>query len=93
MSKKGYARGFNQKPADVPQFVQNWLGAYKPHVVQRLWHSAERMPPGYQRATLNQSMQRGFAFGSMALAHRLVKNGHAKNGTPDGQARLPMSQP
>ena len=89
--KKGYARGFNQKPADVPQFVQNWLGAYKPHVVQRLWHSAERMPPGYQRATLNQSMQRGFAFGSIALAQKLnQKTTRAKTQSATKRPALPF---
>ena len=89
--KKGYARGFNQKPTDVPQFVQNWLGAYKPHVVQRLWHSAERMPPVYQRATLNQSMQRGFAFGSIALAQKLnQKTGRANSQTSTKKPTLPL---
>ena len=68
--KKGYARGINQTPADVSRFVQNWTSGYRPHIVQRMWHSDETMPPGYQRATLSQSMQRGFAFGSMALAER-----------------------
>ena len=89
--KKGYAQGINQTPSDVSQFVQNWLGGYRPHIVQRMWHSAERMPPWYQRATLNQSMQRGFAFGSIALAQKLnQKTTRAKTQSATKRPTLPF---
>ena len=68
--RKGYARGYNQKVTNIPHFVQKWAGRYKAHISQKLWHSDERMPPGYQLATLSQTMQRGFAFGSIALAKK-----------------------
>ena len=76
--RKGYARGFNQKVADVPRFVQRWSGKYRPHISQKLWHSDDPVPLGYQRAWLNQTMQRGFAIGSIALAKKLQQKASAK---------------
>ena len=68
--RKGYARGVNQDIKDIHHFVQKWAGRYKAHISQKLWHSDEPVPPGYQLATLSQTMQRGFAFGSIALAKK-----------------------
>ena len=77
--RKGYARGFNQKVADVPRFLQKWSGKYKAHIPQKLWHSDDPVPPGYQRATLAQSAGRGFALGSITLAKKLQQKAPAKS--------------
>ena len=69
--RKGYARGYSQKVTNIPRFVQKWAGRYKTHISQKLWHSDEPVPPGYQLATLSQTMQRGYALGSIALAKKL----------------------
>ena len=69
--RKGYARGSSQKVADVPWCVQRWLGKYRTHVPQKLWHSDDPVLAGYQRATLSQTMQRGFAIGPIAHAKTL----------------------
>ena len=69
--RKGYARGYNQKVTNIPRFVQKWAGRYKTHISQKLWHSDEPVPPGYQLATLSQTMQLGYAIGSIALAKKL----------------------
>ena len=82
--RKGYARGYNQKVKDIPQFVQKWSGRYKEYISQKMWHSDSPVPPGYQLATLNQSMMRGFALGSIALAKKLKQK--AQN------ARAPSKQ-
>ena len=83
--RRGYARGFNQKVADVPRFVQKWASRYKAHISQKLWHNDEPMPPGYQLATLSQTMGRGYAMGSIALAKKL------EQGTKS--ARVPSKKP
>ena len=69
--RKGYARGCNQEVKDIPHVVQKWAGRYKAHISQKLWHSDEPVPPGYQLATLSETMQRGYALGSIALAKKL----------------------
>lgn len=76
--KKGYAIGINQRVSDVPHFFQKWSGKYKAYISQKLWHSDEPVPPGYQLATLAQTMGRGFAYGSMALAKQLSQTTAAK---------------
>ena len=45
--RKGFARGFHQKVADVPAFVEKWSGGYKAYIPQKLWHSDEPVPLGY----------------------------------------------
>ena len=69
--RKGHARGYNREVKDIPRFVKKWAGRYKAHISQKLWHSDEPVPPGYQLATLSQTMQRGYAHGSIALAKKL----------------------
>ena len=69
--RKGYARGYNQEVKDIPRFVQKWAGRYKAHNSQQLWYNDEPLPPGYQLATLSQTMGRGYAQGSIALAKKL----------------------
>ena len=89
--RKGYARGFNQKVADVPRFVQKWSGTYKAHISQKLWHRDEPVPPGYQRATLSQTMQRGFGLGSMALAKKLKQKARTESPASTKKPTLPIS--
>ncbi len=76
--RKGFSIGVNQRVADVPRFVQKLSGRYKAYIPQKLWHSDEPVPPGYQRATLAQTMGKGFAYGSMALARQLSRKSAAK---------------
>ena len=71
--KKGYARGLHQQVIDVHKFLQKWSGKYKAHINQKLWHSDDPVPPGYQSATLSQTMQRGYALGSIALAKQFSR--------------------
>ena len=72
--RKGYARGYNQAIKDIPHFVQKWAGRYRAHINQKLWHSdAQPLPPGYQLATLSQTMGKGYAMGSVAIAKKMVR--------------------
>ena len=89
--RKGYARGFNQKVVDVPAFVQRWSGKYSPHIPQKLWHSDDPVPAGYQLATLSQTMQRGFAIGSIALAKKLQQKAPAKSPPSTKKPTLPIT--
>ena len=82
-ARKGFARGFNQKVADVPRFVQKWSGKYKAHIPQKLWHNDEPVPPGYQLASLSQTLGRGYAFGSIALAKKLRQKARAARAPPN----------
>ena len=84
---KGYARGYNQSIVDPHAFLRKWSGRYKAHISQKLWHSDDPVLVGYQRATLNQSMMRGFAFGSTALAKQLARKAPA---TPESTPTLPL---
>ena len=88
--KKRYAKGLNQQVTDVPKFVQKWSGSYKAHITQKLWHSDDPIPVGYQRATLHQSMMRGFGLASLALAKQLVQKGRANNVSPKRKLTLPL---
>ncbi len=74
--RRGYALGINQRITNMQHFLKRWGNAYKPHIIQHLYHGdADNIPPGYQRATLGQALQRGFALGSIALARR--ERGHS----------------
>ena len=90
--RKGYARGHNQKVTNIPNFVQKWAGRYKAHISQKLWHRDDPVPPGYQLATLSQTMGRGYAIGSVALAKKLLKQSRAKPGTSARKPTLPLRQ-
>ncbi len=68
--RKGYALGINQEIKDLNLFLRKWGTAYKPYIIQHLSYNADKIPPGYQRATLAQALQRGFAFGSLARAKK-----------------------
>ena len=71
-----------QRVKDIPQFVQKWAGRYKAHISQKLWHSDEPVPPGYQLATLSQAV---YAVGSIALARKLRQESKS--------ARVPSKKP
>ena len=88
--KKGYARGYNQRIVDAQAFLRKWSGRYKAHISQRLWHSDAPVPPGYQQATLSQTMQRWYGFGSMARARRLSQKQRTKSASPSRKPTLPL---
>ena len=85
--KKGFARGINQKPTDVHRFVQKWSGKYKAHIPQKLWHRDDPVPPGYQLATLSQTMGKGYALGCIALAKKF------KNKTVRAKSQISTKKP
>ena len=87
--RKGYALGNNQKVTNIPHFVQKWAGRYKPHISQKLWYSDEPAPPGYLLATLNQTMGRGCALGSIALAKRIKQESKTAR-APSKKPTLPI---
>lgn len=89
--RKGYARGYNQTISDIPRFVQKWSGGYKAYIAQKLWHSDDPVPAGYQRATLSQTMQRGFAIGSIALSKKLQQKAPAKSPPSTKRPTLPIT--
>ena len=88
--RKGYARGYHQEVKDIPRFVQKWAGRYKAHIPQRLWHSDDKIPPGYQLATLAQSMGRAYALGSIALAKQLKQQARANSQSSTMKLTLPI---
>ena len=88
-SRKGYALGYNQKVYDIPRFVERWSGKYKAHISQKLWHSDDPMPAGYQLALLSQTMGRGFALGSIARAKKLRQKSKAEQASSNKPA-LPL---
>ena len=68
--KKGYGLGYNSPIHDDASFIAEWNGKYKPHIIQKLMYSDAELPPRFQRATLNQSLARGYAFGCVARAKK-----------------------
>ena len=92
--KKGYGIGYNAPVSDVAEFIAEWAGPYKPHIVQRLIYGDDKFSfeSGYQRATLAQSLQRGFGLGRVARAKKLSRkvatkgaNGSLKNSSTSKQ--------
>ena len=71
--KKGFRKGYSTRVKDVRKFMQEWSSGYEPHIRQKLWYNDSNPPPGYQMATLSQSIQRGFAFGCVKKAKQLKK--------------------
>ncbi len=71
--KKGYGLAMAAPIDNTDSFIAEWGGEYKPHIVQQIAYSDAALLPGYQRATLNQSLARGFALGSVAKAKKLKK--------------------
>ncbi len=78
--KKGYGIGFNAAVSDAAKFITEWSGPYKPHIVQRLIYGDDKfsLESGYQRATLNQSLARGFGLGRVARAKKMSRKAVAK---------------
>ena len=71
--KKGYGIGFNAPIVDVATFLAEWAGQYKPYIVQSLYHGDGTVPFGYQRATLSQSLSRGYALGRVRKAKEVMQ--------------------
>ena len=88
--RKGYARGFNQDVKGTPHVIEMWPGKYKAHISQKLWHSDKPPPPGYQMATLSQTMGKGYAFGAIALAKKLRQKARAKSPPSTKKPTLPI---
>ena len=87
--RKGYAIGYNAPIHDADRFIAEWGGQYKAHIVQKLVYDDGKVEPGYQRATLAQSLQRGFARGSVARAKELARKAPAKGSTSKQKPTLP----
>ena len=77
--KKGYGVGYNTLVKNVAEFIAEWEGPYKPYIAQKLYYGDGSVPPGYQRATLAQSLQRGFALGRVARARKMSRKSSAKS--------------
>ena len=71
--KKGFGIGFKQHITNTDDFLREWGGPYRPHIVQKLYCGDEpRLPSGYDaRATLPQCLARGFGLGSVKRAKQL----------------------
>ena len=69
--RKGYGLGYNAPIGNVASFLEEWGGRYKPYIGQSLYYGDGTMPPGYQRATLSQSLSRGYALGRVAKAKKV----------------------
>jgi len=76
--KKCYGIGFNAPVNNIAEIVAEWAGPYTPYIVQKLYYGNGKVPPGYQRATLAQSLQRGFALGRVARAKNMSRKSLAK---------------
>ena len=79
--RKGYAKGFNQDVNNT--FLRKWSGEYQPYIVQYIYYGSNETPPGYQKATLVQHMQRGFVIGSKARAKRAMRHFTRSDHTDD----------
>ena len=88
--KKGYARGYNQSIVDTHAFLRKWSGRYKAYIFQKLWHSDDPVPPGYQLATLAQSMARGYGLGRIARAKQLARKQRTNSDSPNRKPVLPL---
>ena len=89
--KKGYGVGYNAPIKNVAEFIAEWAGPYKPYIVQKIYYGNGAVPPGYQRATLAQSLQRGFALGRVARAKKMSRKSGAKSIAPSKQKpKLPI---
>ena len=71
--RKGYGLGYNASIDNVASFLAEWGGRYKPYIQQQLYYGDGATPPGYQRATLSQSLSRGYALGRVAKAQKMMR--------------------
>ena len=76
--RKGYGLGYNASIGHVASFLAEWGGRYKPYISQKLYYGDGAVPHGYQRATLAQSLSRGYALGRVAKAKSMMRMSHAK---------------
>ena len=75
--RKGYGLGYNAPIVNVAKFLAEWGGEYKPYIEQQLYYGGDAVPPGYQRATLAQSLSRGYALGRVAKAREMMRMSRA----------------
>ena len=90
--QKGYGIGYNAPVTDVAKFIAEWSGPYKPYIDQKLTYGDGKIESGYQRATLNQALARGFALGRVAKAKKMsqkAKKASAKRPTSSQKPTLP----
>ena len=66
--RKGFGIGYNTPIGDATRFIAEWGGPYKLYIVQSIYYGDGAIPPGYHRATLGQSLSRGYALGRVAKA-------------------------
>ena len=73
--RKGFGGGYYQQiePAKLEEFLADFSAPYKKIVHQPLYYGDGAVPPGMIRATLSQSLQRGFGVGIMQLAKQILK--------------------
>ena len=76
--RKGYGVGYNAPIGHVASFLAEWGGRYKPYISQKLYYGDAALPPGYQPATLAQSLSRGYALGRVAKAKSMMRMSPAK---------------
>ena len=71
--RKGFGIGYNTPIGDATRFIAEWGGPYKPYIVQSLYYGDGAVPGGHERATLGQSLSRGYALGRSAKAKALMR--------------------
>jgi hypothetical protein len=89
--KKGFGIGFNQHITNTEDFLREWGGPYRPHIVQKLYCGDDlKVPSGYDaRGTLPQCLSRGFGLGSVKRAKKLKTSSNA----PDKHKTPPTTSP
>ena len=81
--KKGFGIGYNAPIGNnVANFLAEWGGKYKPYIKQKLYHNDGEVPDGFQRATLSQSLSRGYALGRVAKAKAMMRMPLTKGAYP-----------
>ena len=81
--KKGFGIGYNAPIGNnVANFLAEWGGKYKPYIKQNLYYGDGEVPYGFQRATLSQSLSRGYALGSVAKANAMMRMSLTKGAYP-----------
>ena len=74
--RRGVGGGIYQKiePGKEDEFVRTWTAPYEKRINQPLFYGDGPVPDGKIRATLGQSLSRGFAVGSIQKAKKILKH-------------------
>ena len=73
--KKGFGIGYNAPIGNnVANFLAEWGGKYNPYIKQKLYYGDGEVSDGFQRATLSQSLSRGYALGRVAKAKEVSQS-------------------